>query len=55
MTKKEFKKFHTRDIDEMAKGTEYKKIYQLAKERVEAFAEAVGRSSPGESRKVLQG
>jgi len=40
--------------DGMGQDLPYKKIYQLAKERVEAFAEAVGRSSPGDSRKALQ-
>lgn len=40
--------------DEMDKGTEYHKIYQIAKGKIEWFAEAVGKSVPGQSRKALR-
>ena len=39
--------------DEMALGTEYHEIYRVAKGRIEVFAGAVGKTIPGESRKVL--
>lgn len=40
--------------DEMDNGTEYHKIYQIAKGKIEWFAEAVGKSIPGQSRKALR-
>lgn len=40
--------------DEMAKGIEYHTIYQIAKGKISTFADAVGKSIPGQNRRALQ-
>jgi hypothetical protein len=40
--------------DGMAKALFYKDIYQLAKERVEAFAAMLGKSHPGDGKLALE-